>query len=72
MDDYTQSSQKQFSLSGIIKLSTTACLYEYAAMQRTMVFPVTLCRVFARFKTLKDRSAVAVEGGIVGYIFKIQ
>ena len=72
MDVYTQSSQKQFSLSGIIKLSTTACLCEYVAIQRMMVFPVTLWCVFTRFKTLKDLSAVAVEGGIVGYIFKIQ
>ena len=42
-------------------------LCEYVAMPRPIFFPVTLwcLNVSTRFKTLKDLSAVAVEGGIV-------
>ena len=70
---FTQNQAKSsFLCLVLLNLSTTACLCEYVAIQRPMVFPVTLWRVFTRFKTLKDLSAVVVEGDIVGYIFKIQ
>ena len=51
MDVYTQSSQKHFSLSGIIKLvyrlhpTEAECLCEYVAMPMVLVFPVPLRRV---------------------------
>ena len=43
------------------------CLCDYVAMPRLIVFSVTLwcVNVLARFKTLKDLSAVPVDGGIV-------
>jgi hypothetical protein len=45
------------------------------AMPRLIVFPVPLWRIDMSLhvsKRLKDLSAVAVEGGIVSKIFKIQ
>ena len=53
------------------------CLFEYVAIPMAIVIPVPLwCLntyyVFTRFKTLKPISYVAVEGGIVSKIFKIQ
>ena len=50
------------------------CLCDYVVMPRLIVCSVTLwcVNVLARFKTLKDLSAVPVEGGIVRWIFTIQ
>ena len=51
MDAYTQSSQKHFALSGIIKLvyrlhpTEAECLCEYVAMPMVLVFTVPLWRV---------------------------
>ena len=70
MDGYKQPRRKQFSFSGIIKydciqweLNVWIC--SNAKVDSLSCHIVARKYVFTRFKTLKDHSVVAVEGGIV-------